>query len=457
MLPKVIFFITCVISGFLVSGKVIEGDVNLSSDKSDWKDPHDLFNESPFIVDIAPLSNEANCQESLRGYEEALNKLRIAYAELEKRRENSVDVLLKHILRQFLRDLEVNESTGKSIYKKAYVVLSDDNFDAIRRYLSSQKVVEEIALRERVRVALDGFLVVDNSYDEASWLNLFHRFLPYLLILNCILLFPALLIVIKSVLTIKQLIWFVFSALFWISFYFTYRMRYQEILARRVYTLQKNSANVCEPGSFVGEAWNALLGLVKIKDKDECLRKFEDHLIEPLYELNPLDVVAEVLTNFILTPLKGIGHHTNAFFNEFFRDTPLWLTVIKLGFLLVVVILLFFFFSNYRIRTILATFEPGATPLLDYLPSRRSLLAYLEEPKTSKRKRPPMLSSSRSQPNSLQRNRPTYVEFTESDTDADVSTNNASSSETFGQLDDSLVTRRRPHKRSLSATPRTLI
>ena len=100
-----------------------------------------------------------------------MNKLRIAYAELEKRRENSVDVLLKHILRQFLRDLEVNESTGKSIYKKAYVVLSDENFDTIRRYLSSQKVVEEIALRERVRVALDGFLVVVS-------LELLHKWVP---------------------------------------------------------------------------------------------------------------------------------------------------------------------------------------------------------------------------------------------------------------------------------------
>lgn len=68
--------------------------------------------------------------------------------------------MLKHILRQFLRDLEVDEKSDTSFYKKTYASLSEEKFAVIKRYLASQKVVEEVALRERVREALHGLITL---------------------------------------------------------------------------------------------------------------------------------------------------------------------------------------------------------------------------------------------------------------------------------------------------------
>lgn len=90
---------------------------------------------------------------------------------MEKRKENTVDVLLKHILRQFLRGLEIDEKMDAFIDKKAYVALSEEEFKIIKRYLASKNVVEEVAIREGVRAALDRFLVVVSFFFAFDHLN----------------------------------------------------------------------------------------------------------------------------------------------------------------------------------------------------------------------------------------------------------------------------------------------
>lgn len=68
-LVPLVFFISIVLARLLVHGKIVEKDVDLNVDKSNWKDPYDLFNDAPFAADNAPRTSTGQ-EESLREYEE---------------------------------------------------------------------------------------------------------------------------------------------------------------------------------------------------------------------------------------------------------------------------------------------------------------------------------------------------------------------------------------------------
>lgn len=78
---------------------------------------------------------------------------------IQSRKSESVDVLLKHILRQFFIQLNVELADVRSVSKYARVYLSTDDVSVILEYLDSQKHSEEIALREKLRSSLENFIV----------------------------------------------------------------------------------------------------------------------------------------------------------------------------------------------------------------------------------------------------------------------------------------------------------
>jgi hypothetical protein len=103
--------------------------------------------------------------------------LRAQLDSLQKHRENSVDVLMKLVLRQFLIKLNIDiTNTNDSIFKKARVSnkknklifrkvsLSSDELSVIRRYLMSEKPIEEFGLREHLRAILENFLTEVYSF-----------------------------------------------------------------------------------------------------------------------------------------------------------------------------------------------------------------------------------------------------------------------------------------------------
>lgn len=105
------------------------------------------------------------------------HNLRAQLDSLQKHRENSVDVLMKLVLRQFLIKLNIDiTNTNDSIFKKAQVSnkknklifrkvsLSSDELSVIRRYLMSEKPIEEFGLREHLRAILENFLTEVFSY-----------------------------------------------------------------------------------------------------------------------------------------------------------------------------------------------------------------------------------------------------------------------------------------------------
>ncbi|KAH7720762.1 Protein OOC-3 a [Aphelenchoides avenae] len=335
-------------------------DIDLHVDKTNWIDPTDpLPVKKPTI--LVARHAESSCPLDCS---EENEQLRNAYAELQQSKASSVDVLLKHILRQFFRKLNVDVTTSVSVFKTAEVLLSANELDVVRRYLGSNKSADEFGLREDVRFALENFVVESDVRSEGSMFSLLHRAVPYIMFLNVLILPLAAFGVARSIFSLRQLILIMLIGAFFVSCYFTYARKYQEVLAHRFTRLEQRQDAACSPNGLMAEAYNVILSYVRIKGKSECLQKYEDLLIEPILQVDVLQVVAEVLTNFFLSPLSVVGGHLNKFFNDFFVDTPIHLALVKTLFLLFVL----FFMSGYRIRTLLATLEPAESIARRFLP-----------------------------------------------------------------------------------------
>jgi hypothetical protein len=54
----------------------------------------------------------------------------------------------------------------------------------------------------------------------------------------------------------------------------------------------------------------------------------QDVLIEPFLLVDPLQVLAEVLSNFFLSPLSVAGVHLNQFFRHFYANIPIQLALV---------------------------------------------------------------------------------------------------------------------------------
>jgi hypothetical protein len=76
-------------------------------------------------------------------------------------------------LRQFFIQLNVELVEDYDVDKLARVYLSANDVSTIRQYLSSQRHSEEVALREKLRAALERFIMVEVSYYSTFNSNFF--------------------------------------------------------------------------------------------------------------------------------------------------------------------------------------------------------------------------------------------------------------------------------------------
>uniref|UniRef100_A0A0M3I034 Chloride channel CLIC-like protein 1 n=1 Tax=Ascaris lumbricoides TaxID=6252 RepID=A0A0M3I034_ASCLU len=380
-------------------GSAVENvDVDLTVDRTGWKDPLDPF--SPYQEYERDIEKLRNCEEQLKlcrrgnnDIEDPLTKTGIGHV------NGQDDPALKLIIRNILSRLHVDidrdsverrlktpESrsfgpqefvsfvlttvTNDLYFKVTYVdrlasvFINTNDVETIRRYLNSEG--ESVSLREQIRVILEGFIVQQDLYSEPSFPIRFGTAIsPYLPLLNLGLLVPAVVVLLSSRHSSRSLFFMVFSTAFLVSLFVVYNRKYQENVAARIARSKMAIADHCKPKGLISEALNILGGLVFIKGKSECLQYHEDLFVDPLYEISPLDVVCDVLSNFIFTPLGIFGRHFNVFFNEFYRDSPIPLVLVKTVLFVFLTISILFWACGYRLRTIFATLEPASvTPSL---------------------------------------------------------------------------------------------
>ncbi|VDN02773.1 unnamed protein product [Thelazia callipaeda] len=313
-------FILYIFSLFLSNNAVNVG-LDLSTGQTNWLDPND-----PLTPSMSSFCNK-----------ETLDELVVCRADLEKCIKGSKvykfvvfcyelkhmhgvsyrhggnylvsDPTLKHIIRNFFHRMNVDLDNAQRIDRTIDVYVNSENLAVLKDYLNSEG--ETVGQRERMREVLEK-IVVPHAYEDKlfiySILDLIAKFLP---LFNILILVPAVIILYRSCFSLYSLIWLILLVAFIVSVIFTFRMKYQDLY------------------------------------------------VDALYEIAPLDVIFEVFTSFIFTPLGVFGRHLNTFFFEFYHETPLLITVVKTLTLFSLLIFLFFWLGGYRLRTLVATVEPA--------------------------------------------------------------------------------------------------
>uniref|UniRef100_A0A1I7VWN9 Chloride channel CLIC-like protein 1 n=1 Tax=Loa loa TaxID=7209 RepID=A0A1I7VWN9_LOALO len=255
--------------------------------------------------------------------------------------------------------MDVDIDKTKRVDRTVEVYLDADSLVVLRKYLNSKD--ETITVREQVREILEIMIVPQHYEDVSSVKRAFDKIVTFLPLLNVMLLIPALMILYRNHFSIRSFIWFFFIVSFIVSVFNTFHKKYQANIAARMSRARKSLTEKCKADNFFTSAMNVVSGLFLFKGENECEQHYKDLYVEPIYEIAPLDVICEVLSNFVFTSLGVFGRHFNTFFNEFFRDSPLHFIIVKTITFFFLIVVLLFWLGGYRMHTFMATIEPAGT------------------------------------------------------------------------------------------------
>ncbi|VDM10070.1 unnamed protein product [Wuchereria bancrofti] len=300
-------------------------DLDLHVDRENWLDPNDPFSSSLFCTKNT-LDQLAVCQANLKGCLKGSKKTAQEISVESHAEDHYIhDLTLKHVVRNFLHRMDVDIDKTKRVDRIVEVYLDGDSLAVLKKYLNSKD--ETITVREQVREVLERMIVPQHYEDISSVKRTFDMVVTFLPLLNAALLIPAIVV----------------------------------NIAARMSRAEKSIAEKCKANNFFSTAMNMVSGLFVFKGEDECEQHYKDLYVNPIYEISLLDVICEVLSNFIFTSLGVFGRHFNIFLNEFLRDSPLHFIVVKTITLFFLIVLLLFWLGSYRIRTFMATIEPAGT------------------------------------------------------------------------------------------------
>uniref|UniRef100_A0A0R3RM00 Chloride channel CLIC-like protein 1 n=1 Tax=Elaeophora elaphi TaxID=1147741 RepID=A0A0R3RM00_9BILA len=286
-------------------------DLDLHVDQENWLDPNDPFASSSFCTKNT-LDQLALCQANLKKCLKGSKMIKLTLP-VEDDAENHYvhDLTLKHIIRNFLHRMDVDIDKTKRVDRNVEVYLNAESLAILKKYLNSKG--EAITMREQVREVLEGMIVPVSFLSRVGDV--------------------------------------------------------QANIAARMSRAEKLLTEKCKADSFLSTAVDMVSGLFFLRGENECEQHYKDLYVDPLYEIAPLDVICEVLSNFIFTSLGVFGRHFNIFFYEFFRDSPLHFIILKVITFFFLIVALLFWLGGYRIRTFMATIEPtGITHVSRMLP-----------------------------------------------------------------------------------------
>ncbi|VDK64542.1 unnamed protein product, partial [Anisakis simplex] len=205
-------------------------DIDLSVDHSDWKDPTDPF---------ASYQKEHQNVELLAACEQKLqlclrnNKDETSLMALGQHSQQKSDPAMKLLIRNLISRLNFDIDTVPHLYsfvnyvdRVAQIQFTSEDLATIRRYLKSSS--ESISLREQVKIILENFIVQLDPYKEPTiGMRFVLLVMPYLPLLNFVILIPALLIILKNRCSTNSFLFICFTTAFMVSLFFVYNRKYQ--------------------------------------------------------------------------------------------------------------------------------------------------------------------------------------------------------------------------------------
>ncbi|KJH42591.1 SURF1 family protein [Dictyocaulus viviparus] len=273
--------------------------------------------------------------------------------------ELNYDPTLRLIIRQIFKELNVNPSEKTSFSRLAKISLSSRSMRIIGSYLEMETTKNELLMREQVRGALQNMIeVYEDNNSISAWEEITTMIRPWISLLNMIVLPPALLLILKSMMSSRSLWTCVLSIFFVISMVTTYNRIYQEKLALRIAESMKRKEDACAPNGLFDQTLEYLSSFVTFQKKSPCLSFIESQTVSIVSDISLLDVLSDVLSNSIFGVLGHLGRHTNNFFREFYGNVP-----IPAMLLMTVTLIL----TTIRIKTPLFTMEPMFFSTIHYI------------------------------------------------------------------------------------------
>ncbi|TKR58499.1 hypothetical protein L596_029936 [Steinernema carpocapsae] len=334
------------------AAKIADIDLNKHREgREDWKHPNDFL------------------ENSRKGVSE-LEKERIA----AEGRLRSMDSMTKLMIHRIFEKLGIDLKLVQDVQKKALVAVSAESLATLRSYLKSNTSHNQMTQREQIHTILEEMFVIAieepvaacSTFDVAYDLQNLYRHpvaIPLLVLFTL-----SVVIYIQRRLTLRMFLFGVFLFCFIISCVLNFIRKHQEIVSEQMLRMHESSlSDACKPAGFFGDLLSLAKGLVMLKTKSECQKFHEDMFVSPLSQINPMEIMSEVLASFFAAPLTVFARHFNKFFNEYYADTPLHIFVIKTVALVLIMVIGFFAVSGYRLRTLFATLEPGTVPIIQQI------------------------------------------------------------------------------------------
>lgn len=268
------------------------------------------------------------------------------------------DPTLRLILRQMFKELDVDPLEKTFFSRSAKISLSSLSMKIIGSYLEMENAENELAMKEQVRGALHNMIeVYEDDPSVSTWEEIVTMTRPWISLLNMIILPPAFLLLLKSIMRSRSFWTCVLSVFFIISMVTTYNRIYQEKLALRIAESMKRREDACAPNTLLEQTFEYFSSFITFQRKSSCLSFIESQTVSIVSDISLMDVFSDVLSNSLFGVLGNLGRHTNRFFREFYENVPLP------AMLLMTVTLIF---ATVRIKTPLFTLEPMFLTTVQY-------------------------------------------------------------------------------------------
>lgn len=350
-------------------------------------------------------------EESKRREEQFDYQINLNDSEFSQCNHGEVDLIIRKFAHHFgseLRGLNIKDNdliTLKTSMTKDEVDLILDFIDEDKCYDWNQRnlffqnlehLIESIELKRNGDSLQEKIIKIYSSIN--FWINSSS-------IYDLLLTFGSLITIVTSIFYFsskfspRKFLFSVLTILFLISIIWKWHQLYLIELAK------KKSVEMSFPRESLFPCQFTLMNWVRTKlysiesKREEYLRAVQ---VDPIWEVNPMTAVSELISEFVLIPLKPLGHGLGIFFSKFFGQIPFYLMIpmflfISLVLILIVLLLAFWLWlpNHYLIRLPFATiqFSRESTTTTNYVTTEQS--EYLSSSSSSSQSQNKILSSNK--------------------------------------------------------------
>ncbi|UCX57077.1 ORF86 [Haliotid herpesvirus 1] len=129
---------------------------------------------------------------------------------------------------------------------------------------------------------------------------------------------------------------------------------YEKVAAKRYLKLRQGLPENCMER---GGSWRTVLSslisylfIITPEDQDECVTYAKAIVIEPLFEVTPMNAILTSVSTLVLTPVEQLAKSTNTIFKSLLYGIPSLLVPVVIGVILYVVTMIMICYNRYSVN-----------------------------------------------------------------------------------------------------------